>query len=461
MPKGIFRWGTYLPHRRLDRSTIAAVAGSGGGRGHRTVASYDEDTTTMGVEAARAVRASGPAPSAVWFSTTTPAYLDKTNASAIHAALQLPAGVAAYDVAGSVRSSLGALRAGLQGADPALVVVSDVRDGMPGSAEESSGGDAATAMVVGEGPSEDLAAELLAWSVSSDEFLDRWRLPGARSSKVWEERFGEERYVSLALPTWQAALADAGMDEGEIDHLIVAGPHDRAARSTVKRIALPDGRVADNLATTVGNPGAAQPWLLLADVLEQAAPDQVIALVVLADGVEVLLWRTGPSVAAMAPRHSVRSQIDSGGRVSYGRFLAWRGMLPVELPRRPEPARPSAPAAGRATPWKFGFVGSETSEGMVHLPPQADDSRIHPMADAVGRVVTSTVDRLAYSPSPPIVFAVVDFEGGGRLPLEITDADTEDVEVGLEVEMTFRRLFTADGIHNYFWKARPARVGKG
>ncbi len=25
------------------------------------------------------------------------------------------------------------------------------------------------------------------------------------------------------------------------------------------------------------------------------------------------------------------------------------------------------------------------------------------------------------------------------------------------VEMTFRRLFTADGIHDYFWKARPVR----
>ena len=23
----------------------------------------------------------------------------------------------------------------------------------------------------------------------------------------------------------------------------------------------------------------------------------------------------------------------------------------------------------------------------------------------------------------------------------------------------FRRLFTADGIHNYFWKARPVRAG--
>ena len=27
--------------------------------------------------------------------------------------------------------------------------------------------------------------------------------------------------------------------------------------------------------------------------------------------------------------------------------------------------------------------------------------------------------------------------------------------------MTFRRLFTADGIHNYFWKARPVRSRDG
>ena len=33
------------------------------------------------------------------------------------------------------------------------------------------------------------------------------------------------------------------------------------------------------------------------------------------------------------------------------------------------------------------------------------------------------------------------------------------VQIGDRVEMTFRRLFTADGIHDYFWKARPVRVG--
>ena len=82
------------------------------------------------------------------------------------------------------------------------------------------------------------------------------------------------------------------------------------------------------------------------------------------------------------------------------------------------------------------------------------------LADAVGTVATFTIDRLAYSPSPPVVFAVVDFDGGGRYRCELTDVDPDDLAIGDRVEMTFRRLYTADGIHNYFWKARPVRRGR-
>jgi len=59
---------------------------------------------------------------------------------------------------------------------------------------------------------------------------------------------------------------------------------------------------------------------------------------------------------------------------------------------------------------------------------------------------------------------VVDFDDGsgarpGRLPIELTDTTPDDVAVGTTVEMTFRRLNSADGIANYFWKARPRREG--
>ena len=88
-----------------------------------------------------------------------------------------------------------------------------------------------------------------------------------------------------------------------------------------------------------------------------------------------------------------------------------------------------------------------------------DDMEPLPMSDATGTIMTFTVDRLAYSPSPPVIFAVVDFDGGGRLPVEVCDVTADDIAVGDRVEMTFRRLNSSDGIANYFWKARPIRGG--
>src|SRR6476620_12251587 len=126
--RGIISHGAYLPYRRLDRSGIAAVAGGGGGKGQRTVASYDEDTTTLGVEAARlALRPTTVRPAQLWFSTVAPAYLDKTNAAALHAALRLAPDVLAADAGGAIRSGVAALRVAVRGGEPALVVTSDIR----------------------------------------------------------------------------------------------------------------------------------------------------------------------------------------------------------------------------------------------------------------------------------------------------------------------------------------------
>ena len=77
------------------------------------------------------------------------------------------------------------------------------------------------------------------------------------------------------------------------------------------------------------------------------------------------------------------------------------------------------------------------------------------LADTPATIATFTVDRLAYSLSPPVVAAVLDFDGGGRTRCEMTDVDPATVAVGNRVQMTFRKISTVNGVHNYFWKARP------
>ena len=52
-------------------------------------------------------------------------------------------------------------------------------------------------------------------------------------------------------------------------------------------------------------------------------------------------------------------------------------------------------------------------------------------------------------------------DGGGRYQCEVTDVDPDTVAIGDRMEMTFRRLYSADGVHDYFWKARPVRDDEG
>jgi uncharacterized OB-fold protein len=78
-------------------------------------------------------------------------------------------------------------------------------------------------------------------------------------------------------------------------------------------------------------------------------------------------------------------------------------------------------------------------------------------ADIPGTITTFTIDRLAYSMSPPAVVGVIDFDGGGRFQCELTDVDPDSVRIGDRVGMTFRRLYTSGGVNDYFWKARPLK----
>ena len=463
---GLIAYGTYVPSYRLDRAAIGQALGVSAGKGTRAVASFDEDSTSMGVEASRAAlrMAPGLTPTAVYFATCDPGYLDKTNATAIHAALGLPANAAAFDMLGSVRSGAGALRAALDARRPTLAVLADVRTGLPAGGDEREGGDAAVAFLCGDDVAGTVIAEPIAFASASAEFLDRWRVPGESASRQWEERFGEHVYLPLAAAAMGEALKQAGVSSASLQHVIVAGPHGRASKGAARAIGAKPEALADDFTGVIGNTGTAHAGLLLADALDRAAADQLIAVVSLADGADVTIWRTTGALTARRPALTVAQRIAGGTPVGYATFLTWRGQITREPPRRPDPEPPAAPPSFRGEDWKFGFTGSRCQAcGTRHVPPQRVCVKCHAvdrmtperLADVSATIATFTIDRLAYSLSPPVVAAVIDFEGGGRFQCEMTDVDPKSVKIGDRVEMTFRKLYTATGVHNYFWKAKP------
>jgi hydroxymethylglutaryl-CoA synthase len=463
---GIVSYGVHLPYWRLDRSKITQALGQGGGRGTRSVASFDEDATSMGVEAGRrALAAAAPGyggPGILAYATTAPGYLDKTNATAIHAALRLDDCVPAFDVGGAAKSGTAAT---IMAHNGGIAVLSDVRTGRPGSADEAAGGDAAVALIFGD---DAVIAEPVGYAPVTAEFVDRWRVPGESYSRQWEERFGEHAYVPLATQAVGDVLKQADVQIGDVDHAIVAGLHTRSVKAVSKQLGCAPERLADDLLDTIGNTGTAHWALMLANVLDQASPGDLVLVAHLADGCDASLLRVTDEIVAFRERQrsTVAEQLAATTtELDYPSFMTWRGFLEREPPRRPEPDRPASPPSLRGNAWKYGFVGAQDDGGFIHLPPgrvsvesgAIDEMTPVPMADRRATIATFTIDRLAYSLAPPVVAAIVDFDGGGRMQVELTDVDPAEVKIGDRVEMTFRRLYTVDGIHNHFWKARPVR----
>ena len=439
---GLVGYSAYLPAYRLGSDS--------GVRGRRVVASFDEDATTMAVEAARRLPADQM--TSVWWASSTPPYADKTNAAAVHAALRLPSTVPAADLVGSARSTFAGIRAAI--GCGGLVVASDVRVGKPSSLDERAGGDGAAALLFG---GDDVIAEVFGVAGQTAELLDRWRDPQRTTGEQWEERFGFERYAELVREVADRLLQEAGL--GGADHVVVTS----ANPGVTKRAgALVKGHLSSS-GSPIGFSGAADPLIGLAAVLDVAGPGETVLVLSAVDGCDGLLLRTTELLPAHRAKRPVAGQLEGGREVPYPTYLSWRGLLERELPRRPEPDRPAAPPSARAEAWKFGFSGSRcTACGFLHLPPlrvcrscsAVDAMQAVAAAELRGSVATYTVDRLAYSPSPPVVDVVVDFEGGGRTTLEVADADPAVVAVGAQVGLVFRRLFTAGSVHNYFWKAR-------
>ena len=185
-----------------------------------------------------------------------------------------------------------------------------------------------------------------------------------------------------------------------------------------------------DLAAIVGNAGAAQAGLALADLLDAAGPGETLLLVSLADGADALVLRATDAIAAGARRAAARTA---------------RPRRDDRLPAVPAVAGSGSRASGRAVPtrsarrprspgatgsYKLSMAGGRCRKcGALQFPlPRvcyqchaADEFDSVSASGQTARIVTFTVDRLAFSPSPPLISAIIAFEGGGRLQCELTD----------------------------------------
>ena len=431
--RGIASIAGYVPYRRLQRQRWQRSSPPAGARGP---ARWPPTTRTPPPWGSRRPGwpscGAGAAPEAIWFSTATPAYLDKTNAAAIHAALrQPPCGRLRLRRRPPLRGRVPCAPA-CAGTGTTLVVLADLRDGLPTSADEAAGGDGAAALLVGDdAPGTPVIAEYLGGASVSDEFLDRWRTPGDRRSKVWEERFGETRYVPLGTRSLGVGAQDGRVAADQVDQVAVAGMHARAVKALTRKLGVANDALADDLNSTVGQTGAAHRAWCSPRWSSGPSPARCSRW---------CRWPTAPTSSSSGPpTPAPRGRRRAGGRpdrrrlptsptASFCRGGAWS---PPSHPGGPSPTGVVVGGlAQRGLEVRLRrFAGPELRGGApapvadLDEGGAVDDMDPVEMADTEATIATFTIDRLAYSPSPPIVFAVLDFDGGGRFPVELTDVD--------------------------------------
>jgi hydroxymethylglutaryl-CoA synthase len=465
---GIIGFGTYLPRYRLPREVIAREWGQVSMGGEKAVAGHDEDSLTLAVNAALNALPDGTATGlgAIYFASTTPPYREKQSAATVAAVLDAGSGVRTADLADSLRAGTSALRAALDavqaGTERALVCAGDCRMGEPDSHAEQNYGDAGAAILVGDG--EGVIAEMLGAYTQSQEFHGTWRtdeqdflhaFPGS-----FESKFG---YAPSVIGAVQGLLKQAGTDPTRIATAVIAAPNPRAIAGVAKVLHLDAKRqVQDTLWTLVGDTGTTQPLLLLAAALERAKPGELILLVGYGDGADALLFRTTPAIARYTTGVSLFSQVERKRLLaSYGKYARFRKLIKNDR-SNDDLTTPVVLFRDRRTVLSL-YGGRCPKCATVQFPRHRvciecghrDGLEEHKLARR-GTLFTFTNDYIHDSPDAPTPHGVVELAGGGRVYVQLTDVDPEQVEVDMPVELTFRKYHEGSGLPNYFWKARPA-----
>ena len=470
---GVLATTRYLPRLRLDRSEVFAqhrwmAAGlKAHAKGHRAMASWDEDSITMSVEAARQLQAALPAlpPSELTLASTTLPFADRLNAGVVAAALGLPSDVVLRDLASSPRAATTELASALAAGRPAtrMLLAAERRTPRPASAQEMIFGDGAAGVLIGNGPA--IATWVAHHGVHAD-LVDHFREAGSDHDYGWEERWiRDEGYMKVAVDAILQCLAKAGIPASEIARFVLPAPLPRINEAVAKRAGIRPEALVTTHAESAGDLGGAQPLAMLDTALRRAAAGELILVVAFGSGCDALLLRrTAVPCPGVEP---------AGGRpeTSYMKYLSFTGRIALEWGMRAEMDNKTALTAA----WREGarvahFEGGKCSAcGTVQFPfsrlcvnpaCRAQDTQVPTsLADTGARVLSHTSDWLAYTPAPPFQFGHVDFDGGGRVLMEFADTDAGELSVGLPLRTVFRvkDLDAKRGFRRYFWKATPVR----
>jgi 3-hydroxy-3-methylglutaryl CoA synthase len=469
---GIKACGAYVPLYSLGRDLVAKAWDFPSVPGSKALANNDEDSITMAVEAGWDClhKIEPKTVDGVYFATTTAPYAEKQGSALIAAALDMRKDIQTIDFTDSLRAGTTAMIAAYNAiqsgaAKSILVVAADCRIAEPESMFEFQYGDGAAAILLSK---DDVGVNIDGFNSVSDEFTGPWRREKDTYTREFEVKhdaiYGYANQVGAVL---MALAQKYKVDPKTIAKLVMYSPDPRAPAEIAKRMGVEASKVQDSMFFAIGNTGTPLALMMLVAALEQAQPNQKMVLVGVGDGADALLLTTTDKVAQTKGKRGMTGHVFSMKPIkNYNEYLKNKQLLERERYSR----RTSTVIYYRDKNTILNLHGMKCKNcGTIQYPIQrvctecgAKDNWEEVRLTKNGKVFTYTLDHLIGGEYlvTPIPRTIVNLDGGGKIFLEMTDCEPEEVKIDMPVELTFRWLHESAHFKHYYWKCRPIRGGK-
>lgn len=469
---GITSIGAYIPYYYMDRKTIAQSWGVKGAKGSRSLASVDEDSVTMSVEAAlECLRYKDRDEiDGVYFASTTAPYVEKSHATLISTVCDLSKDIFVADFNSSLRCATSALKAGysevLSGnSNEVLVTSADIRNAYPKSQQEQVFGDGGAAVTIGN---KEVLATIDHVFTCQNEIHDMWRNQDDLYVRNAEARFAVDEGYNQSVPyAFHKILEQANLSVSDLKKVILTTPGMKENVKIAKKLGLKDDQVQDTFVSSVGVLGAAQPLLMLVDALEHAEPGDKLLLISYGSGADAFIFTVTENIKKINGANSVRKYLDNRAEFTdYGRFLSFRGIIEA-VPGEDYKIPASTAQSWREQETYLKLYGSKCTECGTQMFPvnrvcvhcgTIDEFEKVNKSEVLTKLFTYSIDNLAgRSDDPVIVQAISEDSEGTRFYMNMTDFNKDKIDIDMDLEFTFRKIHNLGDFVNYYWKVRPIR----
>ncbi len=337
---GIVGYGSYIPRYRLPARDVARVWGNGGGLPitEKAVPGPDEDTMTIGLEAARNALARAQINpqdiGAVWVGSESHPYAVKPTSTIIAEAIGATPYTEAADwqfacKAGSetVQAGIGFVAGGM--ARYVLGIGADTAQGRPGDALEYTAAAGGAAFIIGSAE-ESLATFEATLSYVTDT-PDFWRRPTTHYPSHGQRFTGEPAYFNHVMAAATEMMTELGRTAKDFEYVVLHQPNKKFPERAAKSLGFEKEQwLTGLLSPVVGNTYAGASLLGLTAVLDIAQPGDRILCVSFGSGAGSDAFAI-QTTAAITKRQKLafttQDYIDRRQEIDYATYVRYRQKL--------------------------------------------------------------------------------------------------------------------------------------